>query len=345
MCGIIGYVGPRECKAAPSPRPRAPRVPRLRLGRDRAPRERRARRTRAPSATSRSCRARAGDTPSPATTGLGHTRWATHGGVTEENAHPLAAEDAEKLAIVLNGIVENYRELRERLNDGGSRVLVRDRRRDRHPPDRGALRRRSRRGRAPRLLRARGALRVRRDPPRPPGPARRRTPPVPDGRRARRGRDVPRLQRRGVPARDARGAVPERRRDRRRHARGLDVLPGRGRLAGRARGRRARLGRRGRREGRLRDLHAEGDPRAAGRGRGDDRRPAAPRTARARGARHGRRAAPGPAPDRDPLRRHELPRRRRRPLRDRGVGARAGRARHRVRVDLPQPGARRRTRS
>jgi glucosamine--fructose-6-phosphate aminotransferase (isomerizing) len=118
MCGIIGYVGSRECKSL-----LLQGLERLEYrGYDSAGiallEEGGLDYVRAVGPLG-NLKARAGSNGSTATTGLGHTRWATHGGVTEANAHPLAGCDASKVSIVLNGIVENYRELTGRLTAEG----------------------------------------------------------------------------------------------------------------------------------------------------------------------------------------------------------------------------------
>ena len=118
MCGIIGYVGSRECK------------PLLLQGLERleyrgydsagiALRERDGLEYVRAVGNLQQLKEAAGPNGSKSNHGLGHTRWATHGGVTEINAHPLTGCDEGKLAIVLNGIVENYRELRRCLKDEG----------------------------------------------------------------------------------------------------------------------------------------------------------------------------------------------------------------------------------
>jgi len=111
MCGIIGYVGHRPCKGL-----LLSGLERLEYrGYDSAGIALLADgalvHTRAVGPLAK-LKERAGDGPSSAITGLGHTRWATHGAVTEENAHPLTGCDHARLSIVLNGIVENFRELK-----------------------------------------------------------------------------------------------------------------------------------------------------------------------------------------------------------------------------------------
>src|SRR5512132_4391023 len=114
MCGIIGYVGPREAK------------PLLLQGLERleyrgydsagiALREDDALDYVRAVGNLQELKRTAGDNGSLSTHGLGHTRWATHGAVTDFNAHPLTGCEDGRLAIVLNGIVENYRELKESL--------------------------------------------------------------------------------------------------------------------------------------------------------------------------------------------------------------------------------------
>ncbi len=117
MCGIVGYVGERECKEL-----LLSGLERLEYrGYDSAgiclingsvEITRRVGRVQA-------LRDAVGPVGHPATLGVAHTRWATHGGVTEGNAHPVEACEGSGVTVVHNGIIENYVQLRRALAEQG----------------------------------------------------------------------------------------------------------------------------------------------------------------------------------------------------------------------------------
>ncbi len=67
-------------------------------------------------------REKVAETENPASIGIGHTRWATHGKPEEYNAHPHM-DNSGRVAVVQNGIIENYRELREELKAKGHKFV------------------------------------------------------------------------------------------------------------------------------------------------------------------------------------------------------------------------------
>ena len=145
MCGIVGYIGPKPCVpvimeglarleyrgydsagiavAGGSTPDGAPNGLQLR---------------RAPGKL-RNLDAILRDNPVHGTYGIGHTRWATHGRPTEENAHPHR-DGSGTLVVVHNGIVENYLTPQKRPRRQGPQVPLRNRHRNHRPRHPGRTR-------------------------------------------------------------------------------------------------------------------------------------------------------------------------------------------------------------
>ena len=276
--------------------------------------------------------------------GLGHTRWATHGGVTERNAHPLTGCEPDRLAIVLNGIIENYIELREQLAERGhtltsetdAEVVVHLLEEEYDGDLAQAL------GRVyPQLEGHFSIVAIHHDQPDLLVGVRHQTPLVVglgDGENFLASSIAAFLSETRTVIHPRDGEVVELTPDGVRFfVDGAEVdAPERQEVDWDEES--AEKG--GYETFMLKEIFEQ--PEAVAETIGD----------RVRGHKlmlealgHDRARGPQPAPDRDRRLRHRVPRRRRRPLHPRGVGAGPGRAGHRERVDLPQSGARRRTRS
>src|SRR5215472_14796603 len=109
MCGIVGYIGPKKVVAVVNSKRAAAGAGKLDIRRA--------------SGKLRNLEEAIEKSPLEGTYGIGHTRWATHGRPTEENAHPHR-DCSGNVVVVHNGIIENYLELKEQLQREGHKFVT-----------------------------------------------------------------------------------------------------------------------------------------------------------------------------------------------------------------------------